>query len=73
MKISERPLLYVIQECCRKSSFWNFLNSGIEEYGSLQIELAAIALLCWLIIYISIFKGAKLMGKGNSTIFLILN
>ena len=38
-------------------------SSGIEDYGSLRIRLAACAIFCWFVIYACIFKGAKVMGK----------
>ena len=38
-------------------------SSGIEDYGSIRIRLAACAIFCWFVIYACIFKGAKVMGK----------
>ena len=47
--------------------FHNFvlgISSGIHELGSIRLQLAGCLLLCWIIVYVCLFRGVKSMGKG---------
>lgn len=46
--------------------FHNFvlgISSGIHELGSIRYDLAFCLLLCWVIVYLCLFRGVKSMGK----------
>ena len=43
------------------------MSGGIEELGSVQWELCACLLACWLACYFCIWKGVKSTGKVSPT------
>src|SRR5438270_6174522 len=46
--------------------FHNFvlgISSGIHELGGVRLELALCLFLCWLIVFICLYRGVKSMGK----------
>lgn len=42
-------------------------TSGVDEIGTIRMELCLLLILAWILIYLCIFKGVKSTGKVHET------